>query len=197
VASRLREDLETAGITRPALLIETPTTAHLTFHNLRDTCLTHMAVRRDPPHDVQWRAGHTTLAMTEKYIAEARYEAGPSFGEPLAPLPTVVINPDADDPAAVIESVIVVRKPGKKPVKVVEAPGIVPRWTESTKWTESAEAMSGAKRKGRAVRPALEQWWRRRESNPGPKISRPTASTCVSGRLSHPNLRGSARSPRD
>ena len=33
-----------------------------------------MAVRRDPPQDVQWRAGHTTPAMTERYIANARYE---------------------------------------------------------------------------------------------------------------------------
>src|SRR5438067_2048781 len=46
-----------------------------------------MALRRDPPQDVQWRAGHTTSAMTEKYIAEARYQAGANFGEPLPPLP--------------------------------------------------------------------------------------------------------------
>ncbi len=40
----------------------------------------------------------------------------------------------------------------------------------------------------------LLQWWRRRESNPGPKISRLPASTCVSGHLSRPRLRGPARS---
>jgi len=43
----------------------------------------------------------------------------------------------------------------------------------------------------------LLQWWRRRESNPGPKMTRPPASTCVSGRLHRPDLRGPARSPRD
>lgn len=91
-ASNLRADLIVAGCTRPALHVETETTAHLTFHNLRDTGLTHMAVRRDPPQDVQWRAGHTTPAMTEKYIASARYEAGANFGEPLAPLPTVLLG---------------------------------------------------------------------------------------------------------
>jgi hypothetical protein len=32
-------------------------------------------------------------------------------------------------------------------------------------------------------------WWRRRESNPGPKITRPTASTCVFSRLHRPDLR--------
>ena len=39
------------------------------------------------------------------------------------------------------------------------------------------------------------EWWRRRESNPGPKTSRLPASTCVSGHLHRPRLRGSARSP--
>ena len=29
--------------------------ARMKFHNLRDRCLTPMAVRRDPPEDVQWR----------------------------------------------------------------------------------------------------------------------------------------------
>lgn len=113
-ASHLRSDLLTAGVDRTALHVETPTTAHLTFHNLRDTCLTHMAVRRDPPQDVQWRAGHTTLAMTEKYIAQARYEAGPSFGTPLGPIPTALIHPDPD---SVIESVIVIENTPKTPAK--------------------------------------------------------------------------------
>jgi len=63
------------------------------FHNLRDTCLTHMAVRRDPPQDIQWRAGHTTPAMTEAYIANARYQAGTNFGTPLPPLPEAVLVP--------------------------------------------------------------------------------------------------------
>lgn len=43
----------------------------------------------------------------------------------------------------------------------------------------------------------LLQWWRRRESNPGPKTSRPPASTCVSSRLNRPDLRRLASSPRD
>jgi integrase len=88
----LRADLERAGCSREALHKSTETHAHLTFHNLRDTCLTDMAVRRDPPQDIQWRAGHTTAAMTEKYIENARYEAGANFGEPLPPLPACLLT---------------------------------------------------------------------------------------------------------
>lgn len=44
--------------------------ARMKFHNLRDTCLTHMAVRRDPPQDVKDRAGHTNPMMTEKYTGQ-------------------------------------------------------------------------------------------------------------------------------
>lgn len=93
-ASRLREDLLVAKCTRDALHVakSDPLRVHIKFHNLRDTCLTHMSVRRDPPQDVQWRAGHTTSTMTEAYIANARYEAGANFGVPLGPLPEAVIE---------------------------------------------------------------------------------------------------------
>ncbi len=42
-----------------------------------------------------------------------------------------------------------------------------------------------------------EKGWRRRESNPGPKMPRPLASTCVSSRLCRPDLRRLASSPQD
>lgn len=93
-AISLRADLTIAGCTRDAIHTDDEMRQHLTFHNLRDTCLTHMAVRRDPPQDVQWRAGHTTPAMTEKYIANARYQAGANFGTPLGPLPKCILVPD-------------------------------------------------------------------------------------------------------
>jgi integrase len=86
-ATKLRADLLKAGVTRTALHVETEQTAHLTFHNLKDTCGTHMAVRRDPPQDIQWRLAHKDAKTTEIYIGEARYAAGANFGEPLAPLP--------------------------------------------------------------------------------------------------------------
>jgi hypothetical protein len=127
-AEQLRKDLLRAGCTREALHVDRddPMRAPMRFHNLRDTCLTHMAVRRDPPQDVQWRAGHTTAAMTERYIANARYEAGPNSGEPLAPLPAELIAASGGD---VIENVITTQ-PKRisqcgRPV-TVEAPGIEP-----------------------------------------------------------------------
>ncbi len=127
-ASNLRADLVLAGVTRPALHVETDMAAHLTFHNLRDTCLTHMAVRRDPPQDVQWRAGHTTSEMTEKYIAEARYQAGANFGEPLPPLPPGVVRPPPSEGASEYRSDSggSGRKHPGLPGKTVEAPGIEP-----------------------------------------------------------------------
>ena len=100
-ARLLREDLLAADCTREALHVrkDDPMRAHLTFHNLRDTGLTHMALRRDPPQDIQWRAGHTTPAMTEAYIANAKYHAGANFGQPLATLPAVLLGPHVAEQA--------------------------------------------------------------------------------------------------
>jgi integrase len=86
-AELLRKDLRTAECEREALFADDAQREPITFHKLRHTCGVHMAVRRDPPYDVQWRMGHTNAAMTERYIAEARQAAGANFGQPLAPLP--------------------------------------------------------------------------------------------------------------
>jgi hypothetical protein len=51
-----------------------------------------MAIRRDPPFDVQWRLGPTNAAMTEGYIAEARAAAGANFGTPLASTPACLLE---------------------------------------------------------------------------------------------------------
>jgi integrase len=90
-----RESFKKAGLTREALFADDKMRAPMVFHNLRDTCLTHMAVRRDPPQDIQWRAGHTTPAMTEKYIAQARFAAGANFGTPFPPLPASLLGVSA------------------------------------------------------------------------------------------------------
>lgn len=94
-AQLVRGDLQKAGCTREALFADDAMRAPFVFHNFRDTCLTHMAVRRDPPQDIQWRAGHTTPAMTERYIAEARHQAGPGFGHPFPALPEALTAPVA------------------------------------------------------------------------------------------------------
>jgi hypothetical protein len=95
----------------------------MVFHNLRDTCGTHMAIRCDPPQHVQSRLGHSTPAMGEAYIANARYQAGTTFGEPLPPLPcdlyggdesADVIVPDSRREAPVFQA-CVVGQPGLEP----------------------------------------------------------------------------------
>lgn len=93
-----------------------------------------MAVRRDPPQDVQWRAGHTTSTMTEQYITNARYEAGATFGTrcpscPRAcsfprPRPTSLPSPRREEKYWYGFRVSVEKDP-KNIEKTVEAPGIV------------------------------------------------------------------------
>jgi integrase len=84
-AELLRKHLTVAGCTRPALEADA-LRAPMKFHGLRDTCLSHMAVRGDDPLRIQWRAGHTQFATTQKYIDQARKVAG-GFGSPFPPLP--------------------------------------------------------------------------------------------------------------
>jgi len=91
-AELLRRDLRTVGVTREALHIERdPLRRAITFHDLRDTALTHAAVRGDHPTVIQWRAGHTDYKMTSGYIDRGRVEAR-RIGEPLPPLPPEVLQ---------------------------------------------------------------------------------------------------------
>jgi integrase len=96
-ADMLRRHLRVAGCTREGLYADDAQRAPVRFHSLRDTSLTFMAIRGDEPLRIQWRAGHTSFAMTEKYIAQARrFEAG--FGAPFAPLPSSLIDWPTDWP---------------------------------------------------------------------------------------------------
>ena len=90
-ADLLRRDLRTVGVTREALHIERdPLRRALNFHDCRDTCLTHMAVRGDSPIAIQWRAGHTDMKTTSGYLDRGRVEAR-RIGVPLPPLPPEVL----------------------------------------------------------------------------------------------------------
>jgi len=86
-AELLRKDLRTVGVTREALHIERdPRQRAIVFHDLRDTGLTHMAVRGDTPIAIQWAGGHTDFKTTQGYIARGQVEAR-RIGAPLPPLP--------------------------------------------------------------------------------------------------------------
>ncbi len=51
-----------------------------------------MAVRGDDFMRIQWRAGHSQLSTTQRYIDAARKVSG-SFGTPFPPLPDRVLSP--------------------------------------------------------------------------------------------------------
>ncbi len=90
-ADLLRTDLRTAGLERDALHVENdPLRAWMRFHNLRDTCLTWMAVRGDDPMRIQWRGGHSDFRMTQAYIAAGR-NVGASFGAPFPSIPDALL----------------------------------------------------------------------------------------------------------
>jgi integrase len=90
-AELLRKDLWTVGVRRDALHTEDATRTKLWGHHLRDTGLTHMAVRGDAPIAIQWRAGHTDFKTTQGYIDRGRVEAR-RIGRPLPPLPPEVLS---------------------------------------------------------------------------------------------------------
>jgi hypothetical protein len=93
-ASLLRQHLEQAGATRADLFADDERQKHITFHDLRATGITWMAVRGDDPLRIKQRAGHKGFATTEMYIREAENLAA-GFGEPLPPLPPELLGPGA------------------------------------------------------------------------------------------------------
>lgn len=90
-AELLRKDLWTVGVRRDALHTSDATRTPMVFHCLRDTGLTHMAVRGDSPIVIQWAGGHTDFKTTQGYIDRGRVEAR-RIGDPLPPLPPEVFE---------------------------------------------------------------------------------------------------------
>jgi hypothetical protein len=86
----------TVGVTREALHVEgSPLERAITLHDLRDTGLTHMALRGDSPILIQWAGGHTDFKTTQGYIDRGRVEAR-RIGPPLPPLPPGLFPRDAE-----------------------------------------------------------------------------------------------------
>jgi integrase len=91
-AKLLRQHLEAAGVRRAELFVEgDPTRSRFTFHGLRHTHLTWMAVRGDDAVKIQMRAGHTDFKMTQRYIEAAR-TLGAGFGRAFPALPAEMIE---------------------------------------------------------------------------------------------------------
>lgn len=93
LAACLREHLGRAGVTRAELFANDAARKNMTFHDLRATGLTWMAVRGDAPLSIQDRAGHMSFATTQGYIREAgAMRVG--FGEVFPPLPPTLFGSD-------------------------------------------------------------------------------------------------------
>jgi len=63
----------------------------ITWHDLRATGLTWMAVRGDDPLKIQQRAGHSDFATTQLYVRTAE-AVRDGFGEPFPPLPAALLR---------------------------------------------------------------------------------------------------------
>ena len=85
----LRLSLKRAGVTRPELHVGSPTRKPLTWHNLRATGLTWLAIRGVDATKIKQRARHSTLSTTELYIRQAE-EVREGFGEVSPPLPSAL-----------------------------------------------------------------------------------------------------------
>jgi integrase len=71
LAEGLRNFLKLANVTRPELHESDQTRKALTWHDLRATGITWMAIRGDDPLHIQHRAGHTSFSTTQGYIRQA------------------------------------------------------------------------------------------------------------------------------
>jgi len=91
LAEGLRTYLEVAGVKRPELFTTDKTRKAITFHDLRATGLTWMAIRGDEPLQIMQRAGHENFQTTQLYVREAD-AIRDGFGEVFPPL-TPLLQP--------------------------------------------------------------------------------------------------------
>ena len=103
LAAELRKHLERAGVTRADLFTNDATRKWMTFHDLRATGITWMAVRGDAPLAIKQRAGHKAFTTTEGYIREAEAHRN-GFGTVFPPLPLELLgNPSKTCPLNLTE----------------------------------------------------------------------------------------------
>ncbi len=90
LSTMFRNHLKLVGVSRAELFINDKTRKHITFHDLRATGLTWMAVRGDDPLKIKHRAGHISFSTTEGYIREAE-QVRDGFGEVFPALPASLV----------------------------------------------------------------------------------------------------------
>jgi integrase len=85
-AKKLRAYLTLANVKREGLHANDATRKNITFHDLRATGITWMAVRGDDPLKIMSRAGHSDFATTQLYVRAAESFRA-DFGTTFPPLP--------------------------------------------------------------------------------------------------------------
>ncbi len=94
LSARLRQYLKWSGVDRAELHANDKTRKQITFHDLRATGLTWMAIRGDEPIKIMRRAGHEDIATTMGYVREAEnlvHTVGPSDVFPPLPAPVCFV----------------------------------------------------------------------------------------------------------
>jgi integrase len=91
MARNFRRWLWKAGVRRAALHETNAQSQNMTWHDLRATGATWMAVRGDDPLKIMQRCGHRDYATTLRYIREAE-AVRDGFGEPFPALPECLLE---------------------------------------------------------------------------------------------------------
>jgi hypothetical protein len=89
LAEGLRNFLMLANVTRADLHTTDTTRKALTWHDLRATGITWMAIRGDDPLHIQPRGGHSSFSTTRGYIRQAE-AVRDGFGDVFPPLDLVL-----------------------------------------------------------------------------------------------------------
>jgi integrase len=98
-----RRWLTEAGVTRAELHKGTATSKAITWHDLRATGATWMAVRGDDPLKIKQRCGHASFSTTEIYIREAE-AVREGFGDVFPELPACLLGIAPESPRAIAGS---------------------------------------------------------------------------------------------
>ena len=100
MARNLRRWLWKAGVRRPALHEGTDTSLNLTWHDLRATGATWMAIRGDDALKIMQRCGHTDYSTTQRYVREAE-AVREGFGDVFPPLPACLFESPRNRPGTI------------------------------------------------------------------------------------------------
>jgi integrase len=91
VAKHTRRHLRLAGIARPELFADTPTTVQANFRTWRDSGITWLALEGVGVDKIMRRAGHDHVGTTLGYVKLAEAIGG-NLGTPFPPLPAALIK---------------------------------------------------------------------------------------------------------